>query len=331
MRILMIALLVLSALAGAVWAGWPYYLNWMTSYEAKRLEEQPRSQLVDMPKRLDWQQQWADLQHLASSELAGRGTGQAGGQAAQDWLVQQFEAIGLEPAGSNGYRQAYQAPSGPAAEHQGAANVLGLIRGTLQSLAPIVLTAHYDHLGEKDGAIYHGADDNASGVAALLAIARYFKLHPPRHTLLFAALDHEERGMWGAKMLFEQQRLDKEHVKLNINLDMLSRDTKNQLFAVGGYHTKALQPILEQLQQQSSVRLLLGHDRPSWLAGHTPDWTTGSDHRIFHQQGIPFVYFGVPDHADYHKPTDTSANTDQHFYQQVSETVLSAVLLFDQQ
>lgn len=321
-----LGLLVLACLG---WLSWLSYLDWRTQAEQQRLQAQPAPTVAAMPERLDWPQQLADLQHLASDEMAGRGTGQAGGQLAQSWLVQQFELIGLAPAGTEGYRQPYQASSGKAAEHQGAANVLGQIAGTDPQLPLLVITAHYDHLGLHEGQIYHGADDNASGVAALLALARYFKQHPPRHTLWFAAVDHEERGMWGSKMLFEQKLLQPEQIKLNINLDMLSRDTERQLYAVGAYHQPALLPVLQQLQQQSSVRLLLGYDRPQWLAGNTPDWTSGSDHAVFHQQGVDFVYFGVPDHPDYHQPSDTFAHTDQQFYREVSETVLSTLLLFD--
>lgn len=316
-------------LGGVGWFGWPQYLQWMTQLEQQRLAAQPAPAVSQMPERLDWPQQLADLQQLASEAMAGRGTGQPGGLAAQHWLVQQFEKIGLIPAGTEGYRQPYQARSGKAADHQGAANVLGKIAGTDPALPMLVISAHYDHLGVQEGQIYHGADDNASGVAALLALARYFKQHPPRHTLWFVAVDHEEQGMWGSRMLFEQQLLQPEQIKLNINLDMLSRDTARQLFAVGAYHQPRLEPVLQQLQQQSSVRLLLGHDRPQWLAGHTPDWTTGSDHHIFHQHGIDFVYFGVPDHPDYHQPTDTSDRIDPQFYREVSETVLSSLLLFD--
>ena len=77
------------------------------------------------------------------------------------------------------------------------------------------------------------------------------------------------------------------------------------------------------------MRLLLGYDRPTWLVGTHQDWTLSSDHREFHKRAVPFVYFGVPDHADYHQPTDTVENIDQEFYREVSETVLDAVLLFD--
>lgn len=315
--------------AGLAYAFHPYLLEQMNQLEQKRLLAQPQSSVSQMPKRLDFQQQMANLNYLASDELAGRGTGQPGGLKAQQWLVAQFSEIGLVAAGTEGYLQPYQPTTGKAQLLTGAANVLGRIEGSDPALPLLVLTAHYDHLGLHQGKVYYGADDNASGVAALLAMARYFKQHPPRHTLLFAALDNEETGMWGARMLFEQELLHPQQIKLNINMDMLSQDSNNQLVAVGSYHYPQLEKPLQQLQQQSSVRLLLGYDRPTWLVGTHQDWTFSSDHREFHKRDVPFVYFGVPDHAYYHQPTDTVENVDQDFYREVSETVLDAVLLFD--
>jgi hypothetical protein len=320
---------LLFVLAGVGYAFHPYLLEQLNQLEQKRLMAQPQPQLSSMPQRLDFDRQMADLTYLASDELAGRGTGQPGGAKAQQWLVAQFTDMALLPAGTQGYVQPYQPTTGKAQLMQGAANVLGRIEGSEPQLPMLVLTAHYDHLGLHQGQIYFGADDNASGVAALLAMARYFKQHPPRHTVLFAALDNEETGMWGARMLFEQELLKPEQIKLNINMDMLSHDTDKQLIAVGSYHYPELEQPLLQLQQQSSVRLLLGYDRPAWRVGTHQDWTYSSDHREFHKRAVPFVYFGVPDHADYHQPTDTVDNIDLEFYRQVSETVLDAVLLFD--
>jgi len=320
---------LLFVVAGVGYAFHPYLLEQLNQLEQKRLLAQPLPQLSTMPQRLDFDRQMADLTYLASDELAGRGTGQPGGAKAQQWLVTQFTDIALLPAGTQGYLQPYQPTTGKAQLMKGAANVLGRIEGSEPQLPMLVLTAHYDHLGLHQGQIYFGADDNASGVAALLAMARYLKQHPPRHTVLFAALDNEETGMWGARMLFEQELLKPEQIKLNINMDMLSHDTNKQLIAVGSYHYPELEQPLLQLQQQSSVRLLLGYDRPAWRVGTHQDWTHSSDHREFHKRAVPFVYFGVPDHADYHQPTDTVENIDQEFYRQVSETVLDAVLIFD--
>jgi Zn-dependent M28 family amino/carboxypeptidase len=136
--------------------------------------------------------------------------------------------------------------------------------------------------------------------------------------------------MWGAQALLDYlPKITQQPIKLNINLDMLSRDTEQQLFAVGSYHYPAIKPLIQQVQQQTPVRLIAGHDKPWWLAGNIPDWTYASDHGHFHRRDIPFIYFGVPDHPDYHQPTDTADRVSTDFYQQVSETVLRFVLAVD--
>jgi Zn-dependent M28 family amino/carboxypeptidase len=75
--------------------------------------------------------------------------------------------------------------------------------------------------------------------------------------------------------------------------------------------------------------LLFGHDKPAALAGGVDDWTTQSDHGAFHAAGIPFVYFGVEDHADYHRPTDTPEKIDATFLRHAAETILDAVITLD--
>ena len=121
-----------------------------------------------------------------------------------------FAAIGLKPAGPNGFAEPFaftyqedhaQGSSGRpvTTECKDAANVLGSIPGTNGGARSIVVSAHYDHLGVQGDRIYHGADDNASGVAALLAAARWFAAHPLRHAMLFAAFDAEELGLKGAQ------------------------------------------------------------------------------------------------------------------------------------
>ncbi|HET9947311.1 MAG TPA: M28 family peptidase, partial [Longimicrobiales bacterium] len=171
----------------------------------------------------------------------------------------------------------------------------------------IVLTAHYDHLGVIDGEIYNGADDNASGSAALLELTRAAVAEPLRHTLVVALLDAEEEGSWGAKAFLDDPPVPLESIVLNVNLDMVAR-TDGELWAAGASHTRALRPVLERLAQDALVRLRLGHDRPNAPEGD--DWTEASDHAAFHELGIPFVYFGVEDHVDYHEPTDDFERID---------------------
>lgn len=322
----------------------PFWLTQLTEREAERIRIiTPANVAPATLARLRSEQLVADVSWLAAAERQGRAPGTPGGIAARLWIAEQFSAIGLQPAGSDGYLHPYQVEEhfsfsrwlrGKNATVPGianAANVLGLLPGTDPTLKPVVLTAHYDHLGMHGDTIFYGADDNASGVAAMLELARYLKQHPLQHPVLFIALDSEEKGLQGAVALFRTGLLQPEQLAFNINIDMLSRDTEQLLFAVGTYHHPWLQPLIDQLQPQSAVKLVTAHDKPWYKAGYTEDWTMSSDHGVFHQQGVPFIYFGVADHPDYHTPRDTADKVDVAFYHQAAETVLSFMLLLDQQ
>ena len=193
------------------------------------------------------------------------------------------------------------------------------------------MTAHYDHLGVRNGLLYPGADDNASGVAALLAVARYLKTRPLRHPVLVVALDAEESGLQGAKAFLARPPRPVGQLALNINLDMVSRNDRNEIFAAGTYQSPWLKPILDDVQRRAAVKISYGHDRPTRAGGTRDDWTLLSDHGAFHQAGVPFVYFGVEDHPDYHEPTDTADRIDPVFFRNVVEMVLEAVITLDRE
>jgi hypothetical protein len=280
-----------------------------------------------------------DVSTLASAEFAGRRTGSPGGLKARAWIAEQFGKIGLQPAGDAGFLQPFQfthrsvrgliLPERPfTTEYPDAANVIGRVDGTVAGAPAIVLSAHYDHLGTREGATFYGADDNASGVTTVLAAARYFKANPPRHPMVFAAFDAEELGLKGAEA-FVESRKGRLTMALDVNLDMVSRNDRNEIFAAGPYHYPQFSPWLRDLQPRSAVKILLGHDRPMFLAGGIEDWTHSSDHGIFHRAGIPFVYFGVEDHPDYHEPTDTADKIDVRFFGAAADMIVDALRTFD--
>jgi Zn-dependent M28 family amino/carboxypeptidase len=216
------------------------------------------------------------------------------------------------------------------------ANIVGVVPGRDPQLGAFVLTAHYDHLGIRAprpgspaeatrDSIYNGADDNASGTVAIMALARYFAAFPARHTLVFAAVDAEEMGLRGARALLESGWPDT--IALNVNLDMVAR-SDSLLFAAGTSHYPQLRPILETVQPRAPVVLRFGHDQRG-VEG-VDDWTGSSDHAAFHSRGIPFVYFGVEDHPDHHRPSDEFDTVDPRFFLNAIRTVLAGVLALDQ-
>lgn len=267
-----------------------------------------------------------DLKTLSADDMEGRGFGQPGGAKALKYVEKRFKESGLTAFGSS-YLQPFQEvrPNGTKLE---GANVIGYIEGKRNPDRYIIVTAHFDHLGIRNGQIFNGADDNASGTSALFAMAAYFKRERPENTIIFAALDGEEGGLRGAKKLVAELPVKKESVLININMDMIARGDKKELYASGTFHYPQLKPLLEALAKSSDakVKLLLGHDQPN---PPQDDWTNQSDHFEFHKAKIPFIYFGVEDHPDYHRATDDFEKVDQTFFINSVETILEAVKIFD--
>lgn len=260
---------------------------------------------------------------LAAPEMEGRRTGTPGNAKARAWVVDQFRLAGLQPLGA-----AYEMPFTFERnnEKMQGINVGGLCRGQgAPDNGAMVLTAHYDHLGVRDGATFHGADDNASGVAVLLALARQCQRSPWTHDALFVAFDAEEGGLRGARAFVDAPPIPKDRIAININMDMVARGDKGELYVAGTHHRPALKAVLAPIAARAPVKLLFGHDS----GGGHEDWTTQSDHGAFHAAGIPFIYFGVEDHPDYHKPTDTPDKINATFFFQAATTILDAVTALD--
>ncbi|WP_205508424.1 M28 family peptidase [Longitalea arenae] len=261
------------------------------------------------------------LAYLSSAKMAGRETGTPGNQLARDYIVNVFDSLQIGKV-SNTYLQSF--PVGNDG-HQGN-NIIGLIKGHQFENNYIVITAHYDHLGTRNGNIYYGADDNASGTAALLAMARYFKQYPPKHSILFVAFDAEEKGLLGSKYFITHAPVPISAMAANVNMDMVSRNDSNEIYASGTRHYPFLKKYVDSIRPYSPVNVLFGHDGEK--AG-MHDWTNQSDHFPFHQNQIPYLYFGVEDHADYHRPGDTFDKVNKSFYYRVCTMITGVASLLD--
>jgi Zn-dependent M28 family amino/carboxypeptidase len=263
----------------------------------------------------------ATVRVLAADSMEGRRLGSPGGARARSYLLRRLAALGLAPLGA-GYEEAFTVT-----DSLHGVNLLGLIRGTRDPGRYIVLTAHYDHVGIIRGQIYNGADDNASGTAAVLAIAESLLRAPLEHSVVIALLDGEEGGLRGARAFLAARPVPVPAIALNVNLDMVSHSDSGELWAAGTAQTPALRPVLDSVAAVAPVRLRFGHDRTG-VAGQQ-DWTNDSDHGPFHAAGIPFVYFGVEDHKDYHQPTDDPETITPAFFGRAVGTILAAVRRLD--
>lgn len=183
-------------------------------------------------------------------------------------------------------------------------NVIGFINN--RAASTVIIGAHYDHLGRgedggsllasKEPLIHNGADDNASGTAALIELARLLKKDPfKNNNYLFIAFSGEELGLFGSKYFVEHPGIDLSKVNYMINLDMIGRlNEPNGVVTIGGYGTSPLWP---QIFQSVGDNRFFTNKYDSSGAGP-------SDHTSFYRKDIPVLFFFTGLHSDYHKPTD---------------------------
>ena len=133
-------------------------------------------------------------------------------------------------------------------------------------------------------------------------------------------------GLQGAYSFLNNPPLAKELIKLNINLDMVSHNDKSELYAAGSFKNPAIKDIIQQADHHTGISIKFGHDQPDM---GKDDWTMQSDHGPFAKENIPFLYFGVEDHVDYHKPSDDFENINPNFFYSASTAILKSIINLD--
>ncbi len=283
----------------------------------------PSNDAVTLDLAIDGERLLQHVEILSSDGYQGRKAGTDGGEMTRSYLEGVFEEIGLAPACSEMHQPfSFEGREGTI----NAVNLIARIPGTSPGSGAIALTAHFDHLGVFNDEIYNGADDNASGTAALLEIARLVQSQPLERDLIVAAFDAEEQGLIGAREFVNSECFTGLDVRFNVNMDMISRSEAGEIYAAGTSHYTFVRPVLEAVDHSDAMELLFGHDRP----GTTQmDWTSSSDHALFHRAGIPFIYFGVEDHPGYHNPSDDFEAIHPEFFQSAADYIYHAVRAID--
>ncbi len=245
--------------------------------------------------------------YLAADDLEGRLAGSPGARCAGDFIASQFELVGLEPAGEDGtFFQALPLASSinPHAPSGTGRNVVALLRGDdpERRMEVVVIGAHYDHLGrgpfgslEPDAnEVHNGADDNASGVAALLEAAeRLAHRQPPARSILFIAFTGEEFGLLGSAHYTRSPTIPLERAVAMLNLDMVGRLGAGPLIVYG------IDTAAEWEELVSGTAAELGVEVAFNGSGYGP-----SDHTSFYSSDIPVLHFFTNVHSEYHKPSD---------------------------
>ena len=271
-----------------------------------------------------------DVRILSADDMQGRDTGAEGGAKARAYIVGRLEALGVAaPAMGREQPWEMQGRTREGPKTFNGVHVLGVIPGRRVADRYIVVTAHYDHVGVSEGQIYNGADDNASGVATMLALAADLKRQAPDHSVLIVALDGEERGLLGARHFVEAPPVPLASMAMNLNLDMTARaETDGKLWVTGTYQHPDFRPLLETIPANGAVALAFGKDTPQDTGDD--NWVNASDHAAFHRAQVPFLYFGVNYHPDYHRPSDDFGTITPSVFISATELSIAGFRALDQ-
>lgn len=276
----------------------------------------------------------AHIEYLADDKLEGRRTGTKGEELAMNYIINQFKKAGLEPKGTEFYMQNFPLKDGKAIGH----NVIGYIDNG--AATTIVLGAHYDHLGygedgnsrstSKEPAIHNGADDNASGTAALIELARGLKKSKAKNNnYLFIAFSGEELGLFGSKYFVENPTIDLKTVNYMINMDMLGRlNDSAKVLTIGGFGTS---PAWDNaINNNEFFKLPYPGVSPQSLVIKIDSSGTGpSDHTSFYRKDIPVLFYFTGLHSDYHKPTDDADKINYDGEQIIIQHILKLIESLD--
>lgn len=286
-----------------------------------RLEAQG---IVEPPRLLD------DIKFLTEDRLQGRATGSAGSDTAAAYLARRFSEVGLQPA-AGGWFQSFtvgrDAPIARQARTGGVVgkNVIGILPGRDPVLRnqTVVLGAHYDHLGlggfgsldpDSSGRVHNGADDNASGIAALIQVAARLAASPPARTVVFIAFGGEELGLLGSAHYVKTPIYPLAETLAMVNLDMVGRLRNGRLIVYGARSAREFPALLDSLNWYA------GFDLKAQGDGYGP-----SDQSSFYAAKRPVLHLFTDLHEDYHRTTDDWQKVNLDGLKRVSDLTLGLV------
>jgi len=271
---------------------------------------------VDYANTITAEELKTHLYIFAGDAMEGRMTGTKGNNLAAEYLRNYYMDQGISsPIEENNYYQSIPSDYfGRMENPQPSQNVVAFIRGSEKPDEVIVISAHYDHIGIKDGNIYNGADDDGSGTVSLLEIAQAFHEalkngNGPKRSILFLHVTGEEIGLYGSKYYTENPLFPLENTVCDLNVDMIGRidpskeENPNYIYLIG---SDKLSQELHDLSEEVNKNYINLEFDYTFNADNDPNrFYYRSDHYNFAKNNIPIIFYFNGVHADYHRHTDT--------------------------
>lgn len=264
------------------------------------------------------------IRYLAGSKLKGR-SGASARQAAE-YIRTRYKSLGIQPLFNGKFFQEIPGKKKDDGTSEIAGRNIGAwIPGSDPKVADefIIVSAHYDHLGVRNGVTYAGADDNATGVAMVLELAKQIARSPnkPRRSIAFVNFDLEEKMLWGSRWFVSHSPWPLEKIRLFITADMIGRSLGNlplpMVFVLGGEKGTGVNSTLDSLEMPTGLEMgLLGVD----LIG------VRSDYGPFQDEKVPFLFFSTGEHPDYHSPRDIPDRIDYAKVAKISTLIYRTTL-----
>lgn len=276
-----------------------------------------------------------NLTVIASDEMEGRDTGSPGQKKAGEYMINFYKDLGISyPKQLGSYYQ--KVPASFMKQRGGwnlpdSENILAFIEGTEKPEEIIVISAHYDHVGSKNGVVYNGADDDGSGTVAVMQIAKAFQAaknagNGPKRSILFLHVTGEEHGLFGSEYYADHPVFPLANTVADLNIDMIGRDDpenrgKNYVYVIGSEMLSSELKVINEQANKATNNLELNYkyDDPK-----DPDRLYyRSDHYNFAKNNIPVAFFFDGIHEDYHKPTDDVSKIDFSLLQKRTQLVFA--------
>ncbi|WP_426478369.1 M28 family metallopeptidase [Chryseobacterium sp. CBSDS_008] len=276
-----------------------------------------------------------NLYVIAADDMEGRDTGSKGQKKAGEYMVNYYKNLGISgPKALNSYYQ--KVPSEFMKKRGGgnlpdSENILAFIEGSEKPDEIVVVSAHYDHVGIKNGVVYNGADDDGSGTVAVMEIAKAFQQAKkagkgPKRSILFLHVTGEEHGLFGSEYYSENPVFPLANTVVDLNIDMIGRDDpanrgKQYVYVIGSEMLSSQLKVINEAANKRTNNLELNYKYDD--LNDPEQLYYRSDHYNFAKHNIPVAFFFDGIHEDYHKPGDDPEKIDYQLLEKRTQLVFT--------